>query len=412
MIMSDAFEMDLFLVEFVSECREATELAVQDVLNLEQVRDQDSVDRIFRALHSIKGNASMFGLMALSEFVHKVEDTCSDIRSGERSIDKQAINVLLRSFDFIEDAFDNIIEKGSDEIDYSKGYALLKELAGEAGGFESESELPEDPVPHEKSDLQEVSKVPEDSDVPEDLDIPEVPYVSEVQDVTGVQVIPEETEQQAYSGSEQVSPELSPEIVDALSGEVLNGLHDDAYIQSDGAETLARLEEEFRKSVEGQKDRLTSEKAFSECDCSSAYPARENPTALIVDDDFATRKIFVSFLSKYMPCYVAKDGVEAIQAVTESFAGKTPHFDLIIMDIMMPNIDGLQACKAIRQIEQSKNMDSFSKESKIFIASTLSDDKTMLKAVYECGADTYLIKPVEFPDLRRQLVRYRLVAPE
>ncbi|WP_320172078.1 response regulator [Maridesulfovibrio sp.] len=337
--MSDAFDIDVFLVEFVSECREATEFAVQDVLNLEQGRDQDSVDRIFRALHSIKGNSSMFGLMDLSEFVHKVEDACSDIRSGERAIDKLAINVLLRSFDLIEDAFENIIEKGSDKIDYGRGYALLKEL-------DSDSAVADSDVPQENRAEASV----------EPVDEPDV--------------------EPAESG---IEPTLEPVV------------------------EVKATPEFCKEPVIEQAGSVPEEPPF---------PVRENPTALVVDDDFIARKIFVGFLSKFMPCYIAKDGGEAIQAVSQSFSGEIPRFDLIIMDVMMPNIDGLQACKAIRQLEQGRNADSFDSESKIFIASSLSDEKTMHRAMYECGADSYLVKPVLYDDLRRQLVRFRLIAAE
>ncbi|WP_432734928.1 response regulator [Maridesulfovibrio sp. FT414] len=356
--MSDGFDLDLFLLEFVSECREATELAVQDVLNLEQGGDHESVARIFRALHSIKGNASMFGLMALSEFVHKVEDACSDIRSGQRVVDKQVINVLLRSFDLIEDAFENITAKGSDNIDYSRGYVLLKDLAPDSAISEPVV-AEEQPVPAAEHPVE-----------------PELPVGKD--------------EPQENFGRKADAEEFS------------EGKSED--------EDLLRLEEEFRRTVGQQKAYSVSVESYVAS--GRVCPLRVNPTALIVDDDFATRKVFVSFLSRYMPCYVAKDGVEAIQAVTESYVGQSPHFDLIIMDVMMPNIDGLQACKAIRQIERSKNVDSFACESKIFIASTMSDDKTMLKAMYECGADSYLVKPVGFDELRRQLVRFRIIAPE
>lgn len=370
---SDGFDLDLFLVEFVSECREATDLAVQDVLNLEQGRDQESVDRIFRALHSIKGNSSMFGLMALSEFVHKVEDTCSDIRSGERDVDKVAINVLLKSFDMIEDAFENILEKGSDDIDYSNGYALLKNL-------DTQADLQPSPRAVQPK-KQPVTEVPVENVFPE--------VTPDLQPVSGMIEEGKPVKEEAVS---EVLPEAAPKP------------------KQDDAESSISQEESFLERATGQDSYATSNDSYVACPMAS--PVRKNPTALVVDDDFAARKIFVAFLSKFMPCYVAKDGVEAIQAVTESLSGQTPPFDLIVMDVMMPNIDGLQACKAIRQIEQSKNVASFATESKIFIASTLSDDKTMLKAVYECGADTYLIKPVSFDDLRRQLVRYRLIEPE
>ncbi|NDV26780.1 response regulator [Desulfovibrio sp. JC010] len=315
--MSEGFEPDLFLTEFVHECREAVELAVQDVLNLEEKQDQDSIDRIFRVLHSIKGNSSMMGYMDLSKFVHKVEDACSDIRSGQREIDREVISVLLKSFDLVEEAFEAIFEEGHDKIDYSGGYNLFGAAGDSALKPQSASSEPAIPEPVEK-------KQPEAS-VPEG------------------------------SVAEPVEP-----VAESAVGVI---------------------------------------------------EVRKDPTALIVDDDFANRKILSTFLSKYMPCYVAKDGVEAIQAVSESLSGNAPRFDVIMLDIMMPNIDGLQACKAIRQMERGSNADAFGKESKIFIVSSLDDDKTIHKAVYECQADSYIVKPVMFENLKKQLARFKLIAP-
>lgn len=318
------FEPDLFLTEFVNECREATELAVQDILNLEEDRDQESVDRIFRVLHSIKGNSSMLGLLDLSQFVHKVEDTCSDIRSGEREPDKPAINVLLKSFDLIEDVFENVVENGDDKVDYSAGYKMLENF--ESGAAGTPASAPVAPAPAAPVETPAPAETPVADDTP------------------------------------VITSEAQP------------------------------VEKEEPQDPESE--------------------VRKEPIALIVDDDFASRKIMSVYISKHMPCYVAKDGGEAIQAVAESFSGTSPTFDLIVMDIMMPNIDGLQACKAIRQMERSRNVDTFGTESKILIASSLGDKETVHKAVYECQADSYLVKPVTFDELHKQLVRFKLIAPE
>ncbi|WP_419784229.1 response regulator [Maridesulfovibrio sp.] len=334
--MSEGFEPDLFLTDFVNECREATDLAVQDVLNLEEMHDQETVDRIFRALHSIKGNSSMLGLMELSKFVHKVEDACSDIRSGQREIDKKAISVLLKSFDKIDEAFDNIVDNGDDHIDYSAGYSLLQDM--QSPGAEAVQAAPKPEVPESKPE----------------------------------RVL---TEQEFLDTIVAVEPEPVSETNEPAVQEAEVVEQQDAF------------------EVDG-------------------IGLRAEPTALIVDDDFASRKILSTFLSRYMPCYVAKDGVEAIQAVSESLAGNSPRFDVIMLDIMMPNIDGLQACKAIRQLERSRNIDSFGTEAKIFIVSSLSDEKTIHKAVYECQADSYIVKPVMFDKIEKQLVRFRLIDPK
>ncbi len=370
----DFDDLKYIFSDFVTECSEAMELAVEDVLNLETGGERDAVDRIFRTLHSIKGNSSMLGLMSLSSFVHKIEDTCSDIRSGEREMDKDTASIFLKCFDVIEDAFTQISDHGDDQIDYSRGYQLLESLSSDA------------PVA--------VSEV-----VLDDTVSPE-PEISKVSNETVEKKVEAEPVIDAPASEPEPQPATIPE---PEPQEVIK--EDNSFVTQENIEAYAgdsaRISEvsEIPESMVIERAGITG--------------VRQNPTALVVEDDFVIRKAMVTYISKFMPCYVAKDGVEAIQAVSEAYSDEDrAPFDLIIMDIMMPTIDGLQASKAIRQIERSKSAVTFDTEAKLFIVSALSDDKTMLRAVYECGADTYIVKPVNFEELRRQLVRHRLIEPD
>ncbi|WP_419785549.1 Hpt domain-containing protein [Pseudodesulfovibrio sp.] len=127
---------------------------------------------------------------------------------------------------------------------------------------------------------------------------------------------------------------------------------------------------------------------------------------LIVENDFAARKPLFSFLSKFTTCHVAKDGSEAIQAVTESYMGENPEpFSLIIMDVIMPFIGGLQASRAIRALERAKGTPPEAM-AKLFIATALDDPATRHAALHECEADAYITKPIDLSELAELIIRH------
>ena len=76
---------------------------------------------------------------------------------------------------------------------------------------------------------------------------------------------------------------------------------------------------------------------------------------LIVDDNFTDRKILQKIFIEYGECDIAVDGEEAIDAYKKSWMKCKP-YDLICMDIMMPKVNGLQALKAIRDIENGNDI--------------------------------------------------------
>ena len=63
---------------------------------------------------------------------------------------------------------------------------------------------------------------------------------------------------------------------------------------------------------------------------------------LIVEDDFTSRAVLQTFLSRYGECHIAVNGWEAVEAFRIALESG-PRYDLICMDIMMPGMDGREA---------------------------------------------------------------------
>lgn len=118
---------------------------------------------------------------------------------------------------------------------------------------------------------------------------------------------------------------------------------------------------------------------------------------LIVEDEFTSRKLLTALLSDYGQCDTASDGVECVELFKMALDENLP-YDLVCMDIMMPNKDGHQALKDIRVIEQDAGVRS-SDEAKVIMITALNDPKTVVKAYYKGGAAAYLPKPIEVESL-------------
>jgi two-component system chemotaxis response regulator CheY len=128
---------------------------------------------------------------------------------------------------------------------------------------------------------------------------------------------------------------------------------------------------------------------------------------LIVEDDFSSRKILQTIISDHGTCDIAIDGKEAIEAYKMSWLNSTP-YDLICMDIMMPNVDGLQALAAIRKIE--KEMDIKEKDAvKVIMTTALDDPKTVIESYYKLGATSYIVKPIEKEKFLKEVEKLGLV---
>ena len=101
------------------------------LLELEDVPDDmDLINRVFRALHTIKGSGSMFGFEAIAEFTHEVETVFDMVRNGELGITKTLLTFSLSARDHIY----SMLESPSGEGDGSVGEGILEGLKEVASG--------------------------------------------------------------------------------------------------------------------------------------------------------------------------------------------------------------------------------------------------------------------------------------
>ena len=128
--------------------------------------------------------------------------------------------------------------------------------------------------------------------------------------------------------------------------------------------------------------------------------------ALVVEDELTSRLLLQDLLSQYGDCHVAVDGSEAVEAFRAArSAGKG--YDLICMDIRMPVMDGNDAVRHIRDIEESCGI--FSSDGvKIFMTTSVQDVRTITTA-FKALCDTYLFKPVDRAELDEHLRAFRLL---
>jgi two-component system, chemotaxis family, chemotaxis protein CheY len=127
---------------------------------------------------------------------------------------------------------------------------------------------------------------------------------------------------------------------------------------------------------------------------------------LIVEDDFTSRLLLQTFLSKYGECHVAVNGNEAIAAFRLA-REKGEHYDLICMDIMMPEMDGQTAVRQIRALEEGEGTLSTS-GAKIIMTTALDDVKNVVQS-FQSLCDAYLFKPIDAAKLLGHMRDFHLV---
>ncbi len=148
---------------FFLECEEALALAEEGLLACRSGEaNADTVNGIFRAVHSVKGGAGAFSFTLLQAFTHKFETVLSYIRDGELPLDETLNTVMLRAFDVLSDHV-AAVRGGGGTPDDEAISAQLEDIAaraaaglpasGTAAAEEPEGSAPvEDPAPEVPED--------------------------------------------------------------------------------------------------------------------------------------------------------------------------------------------------------------------------------------------------------------------
>ena len=127
---------------------------------------------------------------------------------------------------------------------------------------------------------------------------------------------------------------------------------------------------------------------------------------LLAEDDFATRKFMVNFLSKYGECDVTVDGMEAVDAFMMAFEDDEP-YDLVCLDVMMPVMDGYQSLAGIRNLEKERKIPE-DKAAKVIMTTQLNDEKNV-KMAFDLGCTIYSGKPIDKDRFEQALKKLELI---
>jgi two-component system chemotaxis response regulator CheY len=113
---------------------------------------------------------------------------------------------------------------------------------------------------------------------------------------------------------------------------------------------------------------------------------------LLVEDELTSRKTLNLFLHSLGEVDIAINGNKAITAVEKALENNEP-YELIFLDIIMPELDGITTLNKIRQLETKHEVNEYAK-SKVIMSSSNTDKDIILKAA-RAGCTSYLIKPID-----------------
>lgn len=130
---------------------------------------------------------------------------------------------------------------------------------------------------------------------------------------------------------------------------------------------------------------------------------------LIVDDDEVSRKLLAKILAPFGSCDMAENGVEAVQAVSRARRRGEP-YDLVTLDIMMPEMDGQEALCEIRKVEYNQGIHG-REGTKVLMVTALEDTRHII-AAFRAGCEGYIVKPIDRQAVLDKLVELGLLARE
>lgn len=139
--MSDDFALDPELLQdFLTECGELLQQLDEDMVSLEtSPEDEELLNRIFRAVHTIKGTSGFMGFTSVVELTHQAEDVLNLLRHRERKVTRHTMDVLLAVSDQLGVMMGDIREQRNASYDLSTLLVQLKEIEE---GDDSSSPVP------------------------------------------------------------------------------------------------------------------------------------------------------------------------------------------------------------------------------------------------------------------------------
>lgn len=129
---------------------------------------------------------------------------------------------------------------------------------------------------------------------------------------------------------------------------------------------------------------------------------------LIADDELVSRKLMERILTGYGECEAVESGTATLEAFKTAEENGKP-FDLITLDISMPDMSGLDVLFQIRAMEKQKEVPTDKRT--VIIMVTASADKDTIVTAVQSGCNDYIAKPFDRDTLAKKLIKLGLASP-
>lgn len=127
--------------------------------------------------------------------------------------------------------------------------------------------------------------------------------------------------------------------------------------------------------------------------------------SLVVDDELVSRKKMIKILALFGSCDSVKNGKAALSVVKTTME-KNQTYDLITLDVSMPDINGTKVLDKIREMESDKGILKENR-TKVLMVTSHSDVTTVKACLGKC--DGYVVKPFDKPLMVEKMTKINLI---